>query len=124
MVARGCPFFPLSFFCEVMTAACVSNASYPAAVLLLCLFALAAVADRTPACGSNSRCCEINSLLRSAGFDAATSAKLVATAWHESNWGARKYGRVNSDGSQDFGLLQINSFLGCSRSGRNNDCCW
>ncbi len=74
-----------------------------------------------PSCGNS--CCRIKSALRNAGFDERTANLLTGTAWFESSWGAANVGRRNSDGSVDYGMLQANSFLACSVSGSNRDCC-
>jgi len=47
----------------------------------------------------------------------------TAIAYFESTWGARKGPNRNTDGSTDNGLLQLNSYLCCSESGNNKDCC-
>jgi hypothetical protein len=61
--------------------------------------------------------CQVASFLRNVGF-ATSLAKMVCTAFYESSWncGAK---HMNTDGSQDYGLLQVNSYWWCSGGPRS-----
>jgi hypothetical protein len=51
---------------------------------------------------------QVRSAISQAGFPRAAVNKMVCTAWYESNWHTASRNR-NRNGSNDFGLLQINS---------------
>jgi hypothetical protein len=57
---------------------------------------------------------EVRSVIVQAQFPQAAVNKMVCAAWYESNWHTSSY-NTNSNGSTDFGLLQINSihWRGC-----------
>lgn len=76
-----------------------------------------------PQCGSNINCCQTAVTLRNAGFSGSRLNTMTAIAYYESTWGTRKGPNTNRDGSTDNGLFQVNSYVWCSASGRQNDCC-
>lgn len=76
-----------------------------------------------PQCGSNKNCCKTAAELANAGFTQPQIHTMTAIAYYESTWGTRMGPNVNRDGSNDNGLFQMNSYLWCSSSGQQNDCC-
>ena len=76
-----------------------------------------------PQCGSNTNCCQTAAKLLNAGLSTTQIQMMTAIAYYESTWGTRKGPNSNRDGSTDNGLFQVNSYVWCSASGRQNDCC-
>ncbi|CAF1408463.1 unnamed protein product, partial [Rotaria sp. Silwood1] len=76
-----------------------------------------------PQCGSDKHCCQTAATLKKVGFASAKINVMTAIAYYESGWGTHNGPKMNDDGSGDYGLFQINSYLWCSLSGKQNDCC-
>jgi lysozyme C len=57
--------------------------------------------------------CEVASYLRKAGIPESVVPALVCTAYYESSWNCAATNH-NTDGTEDYGLLQINSYWWCS----------
>jgi len=88
--------------------------------LLLALLLATTLAQ--PNCATSASCCRA-SLSIAASFASAQVNTMTAIAFFESSWGPGRGPNSNTDGSKDYGLLQINNYLFCSESGKNNDCC-
>ncbi|MCC7160007.1 MAG: hypothetical protein IT281_10805, partial [Ignavibacteria bacterium] len=76
-----------------------------------------------PKCGTNKNCCKTAATLANAGFEENQMNVMTAIAYYESNWGTSIGPNSNTDGSTDNGLFQVNSYVWCSSSGQQNDCC-
>jgi hypothetical protein len=57
--------------------------------------------------------CQVAALLRTAGFPAGAIPAMVCVAKYESGYSCSAK-NFNSDGTEDFGLFQINSRYWCS----------
>uniref|UniRef100_A0A182C5U3 Lysozyme n=1 Tax=Phalotris mertensi TaxID=1260334 RepID=A0A182C5U3_9SAUR len=71
--------------------------------------------------------CQLASLLKQRGMDGYEDISLedwICMAYHESRYNSRAVGPQNSDGSQDYGIFQINSRYWCNNTqGRTANGC-
>eukprot|EP01100_Stratorugosa_tubuloviscum_P002354 TRINITY_DN154_c0_g1_i1.p1 TRINITY_DN154_c0_g1~~TRINITY_DN154_c0_g1_i1.p1 ORF type:complete len:145 (-),score=53.78 TRINITY_DN154_c0_g1_i1:146-580(-) len=58
--------------------------------------------------------CQTATYLKNAGFSSSAVPTMVCIAKYESSFDCAATNPYNSDGSEDFGLLQINSYWWCS----------
>lgn len=96
--------------------------NFPVTTILL-FSAVCSSTGLIPQCGSNNDCCKTVVGLVNAGIVNNQANIMTAIAYYESTWGTRSGPNTNRDGSTDSGLFQINSYLWCSSSGQQNDCC-
>jgi len=93
-------------------------------LVLVCLISIIQVAFcGVPACTAGSSCCLSAVAISRAGFTREQVNVMTAISYYESSFGTNNGPNRNSDGSFDYGLLQINSYVHCSLSGNNSDCC-
>ncbi|CAF1067586.1 unnamed protein product [Rotaria sordida] len=100
----------------------LANLNIPVRTVLLLIIVSSSIGS-IPQCGSNPNCCRTVATLRNAGFVGSQVNIMTAIAYYESTWGTRNGPKTNKDGSTDNGLFQVNSYLWCSASGQQNDCC-
>ncbi|CAF3852576.1 unnamed protein product [Rotaria sp. Silwood1] len=98
------------------------NLNFPITTILFCSIVWSSTGS-IPKCGSNTNCCKTVVELINAGFSNNQINIMTAIAYYESTWGTRMGPNNNQDNSTDNGLFQINSYLWCSSSGQQNDCC-
>jgi len=91
--------------------------------LLILLTTSSSSSSSLPDCGSSSLCCQAAASISGGGFQGSQISIMTAISYFESSWGPGRGPNTNRDGSKDYGLLQINSYLFCCESGRNDDCC-
>lgn len=77
-----------------------------------------------PNCASTASCCSaVKYIWKHGGFLGKDLNVMTAVTFFESTWGAFRGPKRNVNGSYDYGLFQINSYLHCSKDGTNKDCC-
>ncbi|KAG5671032.1 hypothetical protein PVAND_001250 [Polypedilum vanderplanki] len=66
--------------------------------------------------------CELVEELHNAGFPKEDLPDWVCLVEHESNYDSEAIGEENHDGSQDYGIFQINSKYWCNVGSPGGDC--
>lgn len=66
--------------------------------------------------------CEFARAMKNAGFSMASLPDWVCLAKHESNFNSNVVGPVNSNGSRDYGIFQINDRYWCKVGYIGGDC--
>jgi len=78
-------------------------------IVTLCFFSLLVILAGVD---SELTECEVATYLENAGFPSSVLPKMVCTAYYESTWNCDAIGQ--DSGSQDIGLMQINTAYWCS----------
>jgi len=78
-------------------------------IVPVCVFSLLAILASVD---SELTECEVATYLENAGFPSSVLPKMVCTSYYESTWNCNAIGQ--DSGSQDIGLMQINTVYWCS----------